>query len=80
MTYEPDLGASPLEPEVMQMVRHLADRLDQAVDPQGDNRKVVSEALIRLALAVYINTQGAAETRERLMGFALTLSNPATIH
>jgi hypothetical protein len=35
---------------------------------------------LRLALAVYINTQGTAETRERLMGFALTLSNAATIH
>lgn len=80
MTHEPERSAAPLEPEVLLMVRRLADRLDEAVDPQGDNRNVVSEALIRLALAVYINTQGAAETRERLMGFALTLSNPATIH
>jgi hypothetical protein len=80
MTQQPEHGAAPLEPEVLQMVRRLADRLDQVVDASGDNSAVVSEALMRLALAVYINTQGTAETRERLMGFALTLSNAATIH
>lgn len=68
------------EPEVLQMVRRLADRLDGAVDPRGDDRTIVSEALIRLALAVYVNTQGAAETRERLLGFALTLTTPERVH
>lgn len=80
MSYAPDASVTPFEPDVLQMVRRLASRLDEAVDPQGDDRTVVSEALIRLALAVYINTQGAAETRERLMSLALTLSTPATVH
>lgn len=74
------LHATQFEPEVLQMVRRLANKLDAAVDPSGDDRAVVSEALIRLALAVYVNTQGAAETRERLMMLALTLSPPATVH
>jgi hypothetical protein len=80
MTSANPLHATQFEPEVLQMVRRLADKLDSAVDPKGDDRTVVSEALIRLALAVYVNTQGAAETRDRLMTLALTLSPPATVH
>ena len=80
MTSADTLHATQFEPEVLQMVRRLADKLDSAVDPRGDDRAVVSEALIRLALAVYVTTQGAAETRERLMTLALTLSPLATVH
>jgi hypothetical protein len=71
---------STFEPEVLEMIRRLADHLDQAVDPKGDSKMVVSEALMRLALAVYVDAQGAGETRDRLLTLALTLAVPASIH
>jgi hypothetical protein len=80
MTHEMNLDPSVMEPEVDQMVRRMADRLDGALDPAGESRVVVSEALMRLALAVYVNTQGAGQTRERLLTLALVLDAPAKIH
>jgi hypothetical protein len=58
---------APLKSKVAQVVRRLANQLDQAVDPRPDDHAVVSEALIRLALAMYVTRQGAEKTRDRLM-------------
>lgn len=69
--------ASAFEPQVDQLVRRMADRLDGALDPRGESKAIVSEALLRLAMAVYISAQGELHTRERLMAFALLLDDPA---
>jgi hypothetical protein len=76
---DPARVASP-EPEVLDMIRRLADRLDGAVDPRGDSKDIVSEALIRLALAVHIDAQGAGPTRDRLLTLVLTLTAPKLVH
>jgi hypothetical protein len=68
------------EPQVEQLVRRMADRLDGALDPNGESKAIVAEALMRLAMAVYINSQGAEHTRDRLLAFALLLDTPSAVH
>ena len=72
--------ASAFEPQVDQLVRRMADRLDGALDPRGESKAIVSEELIRLAMAVYLSAQGAEHTRERLLAFALLLDAPGAVH
>ncbi len=72
--------ASAFEPQVDQLVRRMADRLDGALDPRGESKAIVAEALLRLAMAVYISAHGQQHTRERLMAVALLLDAPDAVH
>jgi hypothetical protein len=72
--------ALAFEPMVDQMVRRMADRLDGALDPRGESKIVVAEALMRLAMAVYISAQGPTQTRERLLTLAMALDVPGAVH
>ena len=73
-------SASGFEPQVDQLVRRMADRLDGALDPRGESKAIVSEALLRLAMAVYLSAQGQQHTRERLLAFALLLDASDSVH
>jgi hypothetical protein len=66
---EPDIDT--FEPEVLAMVRKLAAALDDAIDPQGDSRVIVAEALMRLAMGVHLYAVGAEATRDRALAMAL---------
>jgi hypothetical protein len=83
-TLEPDAldfdlqGPDTFEPDVNEMVRRLAASLDEAIDPDGDARAVVAEALMRLALGVHLYAHGAAATRDKLLNMALR-AHPAEV-
>ena len=79
--YERDEGVDDLlELDVLEMVRRLAAALDTAIDPAGDSRAIVAEALMRLAMGVHVYAAGPEATRDRALAMAMHTHPRKQIH